>query len=190
MQSSLDSTQKSIRDEAARVAARVQNDYVVAQQIEDKDRAVFLDEKDQAEAQNDKAVQYQIARQEATQSRTLYENLVGRMKEADLVAGMRSSNITLVDPARVPARPAKPNALIYAAASIAGGLLFGICGALFRDATDNTHPGTRAKWSCCLPKLPSGCFPTTMQNLNGSAWRTRNRPRGDPRVPSIPPRPA
>ena len=77
--------------------ARVRNDYAVAQQIEDKDRAVFLEEKSQAESLNDKAVQYQVARQEATQSRTLYENLVGRMKEADLVAGMRSSNITLVD---------------------------------------------------------------------------------------------
>ena len=61
LQSSLDSTQKSIRYEAARIASRVQNDYTVAQQIEDKDRAVFLDEKSQAEAQNDKAVQYQIA---------------------------------------------------------------------------------------------------------------------------------
>ncbi len=136
LQSSLDSTQKSIRAEAARVAARVRNDYKVAQQIEDKDRAVFLDEKSQAERQNNKAVKYQIARQEATQSRNLYENLVARMKEADVVAGMRSSNITLVDAARVPARPAKPNVLIYAAGSIAGGLLFGICGALFRDATD------------------------------------------------------
>jgi succinoglycan biosynthesis transport protein ExoP len=136
LQSSLDSTQKSIHDEAARIASRVQNDYMVAQQIEDKDRAVYLDEKNQAEAQNDKAVQYQIARQEATQSRTLYENLVARMKEADLVAGMRSSNITLVDAARVPARPAKPSAFKYAAASIAGGLLFGICGALLRDSAD------------------------------------------------------
>jgi polysaccharide biosynthesis transport protein len=136
LQSSLDSTQKSIRDEAARVQGRVLNDYTVAQQIEDKDRAVFVDEKSQAESQNDKAVQYQIARQEATQSRNLYENLVARMKEADVVAGMRSSNITLVDAARAPARPAKPNVLIYAAGSIAGGLLFGICGALFRDATD------------------------------------------------------
>ena len=34
------------------------------------------------------------------------------------------------------ARPAKPNVLLYGAASIAGGLLFGLCGALFRDATD------------------------------------------------------
>ena len=136
LESNLDSTQKSIHSESDRIAARVRNDYTVAEQIEDKDRAIFLEQKSQAEAQNDKAVQYQIARQEANQSRTLYENLVGRMKEADVVAGMRSSNITLVDPALVAARPAKPNALIYAAGSIAGGLLFGICGALLRDATD------------------------------------------------------
>jgi polysaccharide biosynthesis transport protein len=137
LQSNLESTEKSIHDEAARVASRVQNDYMVAQQIEDKDRAVFLEEKQQAEGQNDKAVQYQIARQEATQSRNLYENLISRMKEADLVAGMRSSNITLVDSAHVPAKPAKPDALIYGAGSIAGGLFFGICGALLFDATDN-----------------------------------------------------
>jgi succinoglycan biosynthesis transport protein ExoP len=111
---------------------------MVAQQIEEKDRAVYLEEKTEAESQNDKAVQYEVARQEATQSRTLYENLVGRMKEADLVAGLRSSNITLVDAARVPPRPAKPSALKYAAVSIVGGLLFGICGALLRDATDNS----------------------------------------------------
>jgi capsular exopolysaccharide synthesis family protein len=137
LQSNLDSQQKSINEVAARVASRVHNDYMVAQQIEDKDRAIYLNEKEEAEAQNDKAVQYQVARQEATQSRTLYENLMGRMKEADLVAGIRSSYITLVDPAHVPSRPAKPNPLLYAAGSIAGGLLFGICGALFREATDN-----------------------------------------------------
>jgi polysaccharide biosynthesis transport protein len=137
LQSSLDSTRKSILAEASRVADRVRNDYTVAQQVEDNDRAVFENEKSNAEALNDKAVEYQVAKQEANQSRTLYENLVSRMKEADLVAGMRSSNITLVDPARPPANPAKPSAFMYAAASIAGGFLFGICGALFRDATDN-----------------------------------------------------
>ena len=49
LQSSLESTQKSIHSEAARIAGRVRNDYEVAQQIEDKDRAVYLDEKSQAE---------------------------------------------------------------------------------------------------------------------------------------------
>src|ERR1700721_616458 len=80
-------------------------------------RPVFLDQKTKAVGQNDKALQYQIARQEATQSHNLYENMVSRIKEADLVAGLRSSNITLVDSARVPSRPAKPTPLLYAAAS-------------------------------------------------------------------------
>ena len=54
LQSNLDSTQKSIHAEAARIAARVRNDYTIAQQIEDKDRAVFLDEKNQAESRTTK----------------------------------------------------------------------------------------------------------------------------------------
>jgi polysaccharide biosynthesis transport protein len=136
LQSSLDSTQKSIHSESARVAGRVRNDYDVAQHVEDKARAVYQDEKEKAERLNDKAVLYQVAQQEAQQSRALYDNLVSRMKEADLVAGLRSSNITVVDAARVPSRPAKPSALIYAAASLASGLFLGICGALLRDATD------------------------------------------------------
>jgi capsular exopolysaccharide synthesis family protein len=66
----------------------------------------------------------------------LYESLLRRLKEADLLSGLRSSNITLVNPGRVPSRPAKPNVLLYLAASLAGGLFIGTFGALFRDATD------------------------------------------------------
>jgi hypothetical protein len=183
LQSNLESTQKSIRAEAARVAARVKNDYAVAQQIEDKDRAVFLQEKSQAEGLNDKAVEYELARQEATQSRILYENLVSRMKEADLVAGMRSSNITLVDAARISAKPAKPNILIYAAASIAGVFLeyAARCSAMLPTRASRSS----ANWSCSLPKPPSACSPTMMQDRNGSVWR-----RGHPRALSIPPHPS
>jgi polysaccharide biosynthesis transport protein len=137
MQASLDVTQRAIRSEAARIAARARNDFAVAQQVEDKDQAVFEDEQAKAQALNDKASEYQIVKQEAKQSRDLYESLLGRLKEADVVAGLRSSNITLVDPARQTSRPAKPNLILYAAASIMGGLFLGVCGALFRDATDN-----------------------------------------------------
>jgi polysaccharide biosynthesis transport protein len=187
LQSSLDSTQKSIHAEAARVASRVHNDYAVAQQIEDKDRAVFLEEKKQAEAQNDKAVRYQIARQEATRSRSLYENLMGRMREADLVAGMRSSNITLVDPARVAAKPAKPNVLIYAAGSLAGGLLFGICGALFRDATD-TRIQELGEMEMLFAEASIGLLPyhdakSEWERMTNAKWVS-----ADPLHPSVPTR--
>ncbi len=137
LQASLASTQKAIRDEGARIAARAKNDYETSQQIENQERTQFETEKKQAETLNSKAVAYEIARQEATQSRSMYASLLGRLKEADLVAGLRSSNITLVDHAHVPSRPAKPNIPVYVAGGIAGGLLLGICAALFREATDN-----------------------------------------------------
>lgn len=136
LQASLQSTQKAIHDEAQRIADRVRNDYAVALQVEQNDRSVFQQDKQQAEVLNNKATEYEIARQEATQSRSLYNSLLARMKEADLVAGLRPSNITVVDPARLPSRPAKPNVPLYVAGSLAAGLFLGICAALLRDATD------------------------------------------------------
>ena len=136
MRASLETTQKAIAAESARIAARVQNDYTVSQRVESQDRTVFEQEKAQAQSLNDKAVGYEILRQEATQTRNLYENLLGRLKEADLVAGLHSTNITLVDAARVPARPAKPSLILYAGAGLGGGLLLSMCAALYRDATD------------------------------------------------------
>ena len=137
LQASLAGTQKAIRNETGRIASRVKNDYQTSQDIENREREEFEKDKAQAESLNSKAVVYEITRQEATQSRSMYESLLGRLKEADLVAGLRSSNITLVDRAHVPARPAKPNVPIYIAGGVAAGLLIGFCAALFREATDN-----------------------------------------------------
>jgi polysaccharide biosynthesis transport protein len=128
--------QKSIKDESARIANRAKNDFKIAESVENNARAEFNDQKSQANSLNSKAIEYEMARQEAQQSRTLYQNLLGRLKEADVLAGLRSSNITMVDPARPSSRPAKPNVLLLLAASLCGGLFLGVCGALVRDSTD------------------------------------------------------
>ena len=133
---SLKGIQGAIRSESDRIASRVKNDYKIAEQVESNARTVFADEKHQAGELNSKAVEYEIVQQEAAQSRNLYESLLRRVKEADVISGLRSSNITLVDPAMVASRPAKPNVLLYLIASIGAGLFLGICAAIFRDSTD------------------------------------------------------
>jgi succinoglycan biosynthesis transport protein ExoP len=133
---SLAGIRRSIKEESARIAGRAKNDFKIAEQVENNARSEFNDEKQQANALNSKAIEYEMARQEAQQSRTLYQNLLGKLKEADVLAGLRSSNITMVDPARPTSRPAKPNVLLFLAASLAGGLFLGVCGALVRDSTD------------------------------------------------------
>ena len=113
----------------------------MAQQVEQNDRTIYQDQKLQAESSNGKAIKYEIVSQEANQSRNLYGNLLQRLKEADLVAGLHSSNITLVDAATVPAHPAKPALLLYLAAGIGGGLFFAACMGLLSDAMDNRIQG-------------------------------------------------
>ncbi len=76
-------------------------------------------------------------RQEADESRVLYEDLLKRLKEAGVLEGLRSSNITVVDPGRVSAKPKSPNVPLYLAIALCGGWFCGCCGALLVDTLDN-----------------------------------------------------
>ncbi len=137
LKAKLAGTQQSIQSEIHRIAGRVKNDYTVAQDVENKDRVTYQQQKAQASAINSKAIDYEITRQEVQQSQDLYGSLLRRLKEADLMAGLRSSNITIVDSASTPARPSKPNPILYIGGGLAGGLFFACCVGLFRDSTDN-----------------------------------------------------
>jgi polysaccharide biosynthesis transport protein len=116
----------SIHAEVYRVRERATKDYEVAQKVEDDARKIYTEQKHQADVMNDKTMDYMIAREEATQSRNLYENLFRELKQSGVLAGFRANNIYLVDPARVPARP-KLTRLLYMMAALVGGLFLG-CG--------------------------------------------------------------
>ena len=136
LESQIDAVQQAINKEVGRIAERAQNDYDVSLQVEDSVHKNFLEQKRKADALNDKAMAYIILRQEAMQSRTLYETLYGQMKQAGVLADFHSNNISIVDPARTPAKPARPKVLLYMLAAMGGGLLFGFCGAVIRDGMD------------------------------------------------------
>lgn len=137
IKANLNSIDLAIKSETDRVAERAKNDFEVAQAIEDGAQKVFDQQKQQADSLNGKAMEYSIARQEADESRTLYETLLSHLKEAGVLEGMRSSNFTVVDPARVPSKPAKPNVPLYLAASLVFGLFLGCGGALVADIRDH-----------------------------------------------------
>jgi succinoglycan biosynthesis transport protein ExoP len=134
--SSLQSVSKAISDEVKRIGERAANDYRASQEAEDRLRAEYRASKAEAERLNDKTIEYGVAKQEADDSRGLYEDLFKRLKEAGVIEGFHSSNISVVQPGRVPAKPAKPNVPIYLGVSLLGGLFLGVCGALFTDSVD------------------------------------------------------
>jgi polysaccharide biosynthesis transport protein len=133
----LRSVDAAIAAEVNRIGLRAKNDFEAAQTVEDKQREVYLQEKAEAEKLNNKAIEYGIARQEADDGRTLYEDIAKRLKEAGVLQGLHGSNITVVQPGLVPAKPALPNIPIYLAISIFAGLFLGACGILMAEALDN-----------------------------------------------------
>jgi len=133
----LGSIEQSIRAEQARLLRQTGSDYLVAQQVEDHMRGIFEQQKKDAEAMNNKAIQYALVRQEAEESRGLYERLLSRLKEAGVLEGLKSSNITIVEPGRVPSKPSKPNVKLYLLAAIAGGVILGLGIAFCLEAMDS-----------------------------------------------------
>ena len=102
-----------------------QNDYFASQETEDRLKRVYAERKAEADRLNDKTIEYGIAKQEADDSRGLYDDLFKRLKEAGVIEGFHSSNISVVEPGRVPATPAKPNVPIYLGVSLLSRSIFG-----------------------------------------------------------------
>jgi capsular exopolysaccharide synthesis family protein len=134
---SLAAINDQIKAEVSRIGQRAENDYRSAQFVEANIQGVYDQQRAAASKLNDKAIEFMITKQEAESSRSLYETLNAHLKEAGVMEGLHSSNITVVDPGRIPAKPVKPNVPLYLALSLVGGVFLGGVGALFREATDD-----------------------------------------------------
>src|SRR5262249_35568854 len=102
MREQLTALQSSLDTELTKVVQRVKGDYELAITQETAARKMFVEQKAIASRMNDRAIDYTIAKHEAESSRVLYDNLLQKLKEADVLAGLRSSELNVVDPAVVP----------------------------------------------------------------------------------------
>lgn len=85
-----------------------------------------------------KLVQYNILKHDAESNKELYDGLLQKLKEAGISAGLRTSNIRIVDPALVPSVPTRPQKTRNISLAILVGLVGGIGLAFFREYLDNT----------------------------------------------------
>ncbi|HTS13034.1 MAG TPA: polysaccharide biosynthesis tyrosine autokinase [Candidatus Limnocylindrales bacterium] len=95
-------------------------------------------QKSQANDLAEKLVQYHILQHDAEANKTLYDGLLQKLKEAGISAGLRSSNIRIVDPALAPTQPSRPQKSRNISLAFLVGLIGGIGLAVFREYLDNT----------------------------------------------------
>jgi succinoglycan biosynthesis transport protein ExoP len=134
----LGSVRSSITAELGKVAERAKREYELAASREAAARKAFEEQKAIAARMNDKATDFLIAKHEADSSRVLYEHLLEKLKEADVLAGLRSSELHVLDPAVIPSRPARPNVPLYLGLGALAGLFFGLVIVFVVETMDRT----------------------------------------------------
>lgn len=134
----LASVEEQIATELRKAGERAQNDYQAALGREKLLRDSLEDQKRQANKLNESAIEYSILKRDVDTNRQLYESLLERLKEAGVAAGLKTSNIRIVDPARVPLGPVSPNVPRNIAISLVLSLIGGIVLAFGYEALDNT----------------------------------------------------
>src|SRR5277367_882256 len=150
---SLKGVQQSLQEEISRTAERSENDFKVASKAEQGARAAYDNDRVEAEKLNDKSIEYAILSKEADQSQELYQDLLKRLKEAGILEGLHSSNVTVVDQASAPAKPSKPQVPLYLALGVGLGIFLGCCVALLVEAVDNKIQGAEEVEALQIPLL-------------------------------------
>jgi succinoglycan biosynthesis transport protein ExoP len=134
----METIQRRLNLEYSRYISAVKNEYEFCLRKESLVRSAFEQQKVVVTEMQQKGIQYNILKREAETNRDLYKNLLQRMKEAGIQAGITASNIQVVDQAEVPTRPYKPNVprkILWASAI---GLILGMGLAFFFEYLDNT----------------------------------------------------
>src|SRR5262249_31525059 len=104
---------------------KIKREYEAALKSESMLRAQFEAQKLEAYARNAATIQVALLKRDVDATRELYEQLVKKLKEAGIVAGLKATNVMVIDPAGIPVQPAEP----HPALNLAMGMLAGsFCG--------------------------------------------------------------
>src|ERR1700686_1183986 len=169
LQAQLKDYDQSIEKEKKKILDVLESDYHEAQQRE----ALLTKALDQQKAETNqmagKLVEYNILKREAEANKTLYEGLMTKLKETAISASLRSSNIRVVDPAMIPATPARPAKARNVALAFLVGLVGGIGLALMRGDLDKTVKTPDDVEN--LSRLPSLAVVPQFADSNGNGKR-------------------
>jgi succinoglycan biosynthesis transport protein ExoP len=147
----------------------IEEDFTTARTHADLLQEALDKQKAEANGLAEKLVQYHILQHDAESNKQLYDGLLQKLKEAGITAGLRSSNIRVVDPALTPTTPARPQKARNILLSFLVGLVGGVGLALFREYLDNTVKSPDDIES--LTGLPSLAVVPSLPGLNANQSR-------------------
>ena len=140
--------------------------------------------------QSVKEVRYNILKKEVDANRDIYQSMLQKVKEASIVAALKSSDVRVVSPAIAAKSTFRPSLPLNLALGLLFGIAFSTCYILLRERNDATlrTPGQSVK-HLNVPELAvipsarignSERIPLTLRNLNGTSAQLESKNGASP----------
>lgn len=169
--------------ERAAVLARIQSEFQAAKNKERLLATEYASQYRVVTGDSEKAVQYGILKREADSNRQIYDDMLQKVKASGIASAVEGSNVRVLDTAKTPVRPYKPDFKLNCLLGLFGGLAMGIGLVFVRDRADRTiqEPGDIQYW-VNLPEL--GVIPSATAE-NAKRMYSARRSGAGPGEPAI-----
>ena len=136
VQTEIEQVEAALEAERDRILRSVHESFEVSRKREELLEAAAEKQRAKVNLLSDDFIQYNILKRDAETNRELYEGLLQRLKEAGVSAGLRASNIAVLDPAERPEQPYRPKPFVNYGLGLALGMIFGVALAFIREHLD------------------------------------------------------
>ena len=138
LQKQVAQAETNLKAERSRLLDRIQSEYQAARKREALLAGAVAQQKRQESKLNQLLVQHNLLKGDFEANQKLYQRLMQQLKDATVAAGLRSTNIHIVDPALAPTLPVRPKKVLYIAIGLLLGAVFGTMLAFVQEAFDNS----------------------------------------------------
>jgi capsular exopolysaccharide synthesis family protein len=159
VQAQISALDAALEKERANIVHRILNDFEASQRREQLLEAESSSQARLVGEQADKVTHYNILKREVDTNRQLHEAMLQRVKEAGVASALRASNIRIVDPAKAPLLPYKPDVGTNSLLGMLTGFLAGAVFVVMRERADRSlrQPGDT---QVCLGVPELGAVPS------------------------------
>jgi succinoglycan biosynthesis transport protein ExoP len=138
VQAQLAILETALTTERTDILKRIKNEYDEALRRESLLTAEYSAQRATVTGESEKAVQYDVMKHEVESNRQLYDSMLQQLKQSTLASALRASNLRVVDPAKVPKLPYKPDIPVSTGLGLLTGMFIGAAFVIMRERADRT----------------------------------------------------
>ena len=167
---------REVNKEQSRIVEQAKMSFDAARRNQTMTAKALGHQKDQVFQKRNDMVDYQLLLHDFQASRTLYEGLVQRLREAGVLSGIESGNVDLVDLPTLPITPTGFGPLTLVMITLVLGAVFAFIAAMFLESFDSSFHSVgalerymRLPALAVIPELPTterrSAFPGAFKRL-------------------------